>query len=177
MFKRKAICVALLAASAPLFAQTDLTSQINAVNSAITQQKDAEAAAQAARAEKYHQWELQQQRQAAQAAKAAAAARAREQARLDRIAAQRQAQAAKEEQYQDQLRDLSLQQKKLQLQAEQVQVMRENDMIDQKLKRESAETDLVQSRADANRNVSQGAKTLLEDTGKARVKKESGWFH
>ena len=35
----------------------------------------------------------------------------------------------------------------------------------------------LQSNAGANRNVSEGAKPLLEDAGKAEVKESGGWFN
>jgi hypothetical protein len=84
--------------------------------------------------------------------------------------------AAKQSAYEDQQRDMDLQERKLKLQAEQVRVNRENDVIDAQLKRENAQTDVVQSNADANRNISEGGKSLLEDTGKAKVKEASSWF-
>jgi hypothetical protein len=83
---------------------------------------------------------------------------------------------AKQSAYEDQQRDMDLQERKLKLQAEQVRVNRENDVIDAQLKRENAQTDVVQSNADANRNISEGGKSLLEDTGKAKVKEASSWF-
>jgi len=158
-------------------AQTNLTDQINAVGSAVAEQKSQEAAEQAARYAQYQQAQADQRRANEAQQRAAAAARAKEQARLNQIAAARQAREAKDEAYQDQLRDLALQQKRLELQAQQTAVTRENDMIDQKLKHDAAETDLVQSRADATRNVSQGEKKLLQDTGTAEVKKSSSWFN
>lgn len=166
-----------LAVSLSAFAQTSLTDQINAVGAAVSEQKDQEAAEQATRDAQYQRAQAEQRRAAEANTRAAAAARATERARLDKLAAARQAREAKDESYQDQLRDLDLQQKKLQLQAQQTAVNRENDMIDQKLKHDAAETDLVQSKADANRNLSQGEKTLLQDSGTAKVKKASSWFN
>ncbi|APR93815.1 hypothetical protein PATSB16_04710 [Pandoraea thiooxydans] len=78
--------------------------------------------------------------------------------------------------YQDQLRSLQIEREQLQLQAMKARVARANDFIDQELRQDAAQTDVVQSRADANRALSQGTKSLLEDTGKARVKNASGWF-
>ena len=72
----------------------------------------------------------------------------------------------------------------LDIQSKKTQVSRENDIIDSKLNAQKAKTDLTQSEADANRNLSTGTKTLLEKEGnaaelkgQAAVKKESGWFH
>lgn len=171
-----AACILLASATCPAVAQTNLSAQISAVNSAIDQQKSDEAAAQAARAAEIRRQQLAQQAEQDRENRVADAARAKEQARQAQIAAENRARQAKQEAYQDQLRDLDLQEKKIRLQAQQTAVNRENDMIDQKLKREAAETDLVQSHADAARNISEGDKSLLEDTGKAKVKDASGWF-
>jgi hypothetical protein len=169
--------VLLLAVTSAAMAQTNLSDQINAVNSAVTQQRTDEEAQEAAQQEQYQQQQAAEQRAADQRARSETAARAAAQARQTKIDAARQAREAKDEAYQDQLRDLDLQQKKLELQAQQTAVNRENDMIDQKLKHDAAETDLVQSKADANRNVSQGEKSLMQDTGTAAVKKSSSWFN
>lgn len=167
----------VLFVSASALAQTNLTDQINAVGTAVAEQRNQEATEQATRDAQYQQAQAEQRRADEARERASAAARAKEQARVEQLAAARQAREAKDEAYQDQLRDLELQQKKLELQAQQTAVNRENDMIDQKLKHDAAETDLVQSKADANRNLSQGEKTLLQDSGTAKVKKASGWFN
>jgi hypothetical protein len=64
----------------------------------------------------------------------------------------------------------------LELQAAKARVDRANDLINAELKRTDAQTDVIQSQADANRNISSGAKVLLERTGEAEVKKQSGVF-
>lgn len=169
-------CAALLAASVSSLAQTNLTSQINAVNSAVVKEKQDEAAVRAAREAHMRQSRLDQQHKAQIKERAAVAARTKEQDRLNRIEAQKQAREVQLESYQNQLREIDLQQKKLQLQTQQTRVSRENEAIDQQLKREAAKTDLIQAQADSQRNLSEGSKSLMEDVGKAKVKDSGGWF-
>ena len=69
-----------------------------------------------------------------------------------------------------------MEERKLELARKKARVSREDDFIEQELKREAAKTDVIQSDADATRNVSGGTKTLMEKEGEARVKKESGFF-
>ena len=82
----------------------------------------------------------------------------------------------RDQSYEDELRKLELEERKLELTRKKARVSREDDFIDQELKREAAKTDVIQSDADAARNLSGGAKSLLEKEGEARVKKESGFF-
>lgn len=168
---------ALLLVPSVASAQSTLSDQINAVDAA--QQNHDYVARQA--------WDAQQRAQqaayaAAQAREARAAAAARE------VAAARQkkldAKEDRDQAYEDKLRDLDLQEREVSLQAKKTAVSRENDIIDSDLQKKSAETDLIKSRADSNRNLSEGTKTLLEKNGnraelegQAAVKKESGWFH
>lgn len=116
-------------------------------------------------------------------AKAAAKARAEAQARARAKEAIRQreydnymADKKRDQSYEDELRKLELEERKLELARKKARVSREDDFIEQELKREAAKTDVIQSDADATRNVSGGAKTLMEKEGEARVKKESGFF-
>ncbi len=78
--------------------------------------------------------------------------------------------------YEDELRKLQLESMKLELQAKAARVQRENDFIEQELKERAAKTDVIQSEADANRNISTGSKDLLQSEGKAREKKASSWW-
>ncbi|AWX16036.1 hypothetical protein CEP48_07570 [Mergibacter septicus] len=78
--------------------------------------------------------------------------------------------------YEDLLRLLQLEAMKLELERKKARVKREDDFIEQELKREAAKTDVIQSDADARRNISKGTETLLIKEGEARVKKESGFF-
>ena len=126
----------------------------------VSDQIDAVYRAQQAermREEQYQRaWESQQARLAAQQ-------------RNERLAdEQRRAAAIKRDQgYQDQLRALDLEQKKLQLEKLKSRTARENDFIDRELKRLDAQTDAIQSEADTNRNLSEGAKTYLHKAGEA----------
>jgi hypothetical protein len=54
-------------------------------------------------------------------------------------------------------------------------VKRADDYIDQELNREKAKTDVIQSDADANRNVSTGAKNMMTGIGKGEENKTKGW--
>jgi hypothetical protein len=75
--------------------------------------------------------------------------------------------------YEDKLREVELQAKMLELKRAEVRVSRENDVIDHDLRHEDAQTDVVQSGADATRNVSEGAKSLMQGLGDATVKSQS----
>lgn len=173
--KRVAL-LAFLALPCSGFAQS-LTDQINAVSAAQDQN---EAAARQAWAEQQAELRHQEQAQAARAQQARRQAEAVAAARRAKL----EAREAKDEAYADKLRELDLQSRELDLQAKKTDVSRENDIIDSTLKQKDAAADLTRSQADANRNVSQGAKVLMEKNGakaelegQAAVKKESGWFH
>lgn len=132
-----------------------------------------------------------QQAQARAAAKAKAAAAAKAKAKAQALAKEREkaeairqreyqeymADKKRDQSYEDELRLLELEERKLELARKKARVKREDDFIDQELKRENARTDVIQSEADVNRNISSGSKTLLEKEGEARVKKESGFFN
>ena len=91
-----------------------------------------------------------------------------------RVKAGEQAADKKRDQnHEDQLRELDIEARKLQLEAMKTRVSRENDYIDRELQREGAETDVTQSHADSVRNLSIGAKSLLERTGEAEVRAAS----
>lgn len=120
------------------------------------------------------------ERVAAQAAaKAAAAAKvaAENRAIKEKVAAEAYADKKRNQGYEDSLRDLEIQKQKLALAREEARVKRENDFIDQELKSKAAQTDVIQSHADANRNISEGGRDLLQSEGKAREKDAGGWFN
>lgn len=151
----------------PAFA--DLGSDISAVAAAESsgQQAEARAAAKA--------------RAAAQAAAKARAAAQAEIRRKQEAIEQREydnqmADKKRDQSYEDELRQLEIEERKLELARKKARVNRENDFIEQELKRESAKTDVIQSGADSARNLSSGSKTLMEKEGEAKVKKESGFF-
>ncbi len=83
---------------------------------------------------------------------------------------------ARDQSYEDELRRLEIQKQKLAL-AGRGPGKRENEFIDQELKSKAAQTDVIQSHADANRNLSEGGRDLLQSEGKAREEKASGWFN
>lgn len=182
MKKSIPIVVALaLMAPAQLHAAS-LADQIEAVNQAKKQEEaNNQAAEDASRAAAAAQQAAQQEQ----------TRRADEQRRSIQITAQRKVDAEKaagaaavqakaqdaaadkkrDQDYQDKLRDMDLQRKQLEFEREKARVARENDFIDQDLKAQAASTDVVQSNADANRNVSQGLKDLMSKTGDARVQR------
>ena len=74
------------------------------------------------------------------------------------------------------MRALELEERRLALQAKRARTARANDYIDAELRDSAARTDVIQSEADSARNVTSGAKSLLEDTGKADVNRSSRLF-
>jgi len=155
--------------SFPAYADPALTSQINAVHAAELEQqraRDAEEAKWRAETERRQADEAARQERAERARVAAAKARA------DELKSDKQ----RDQVYEDKLRDLEIQQRAIALQKEQKRANREDDFIDEELHMHKAQADVVQSNADANRNVSEGTKSLLTDTGKAEVKESSRWF-
>ena len=148
--------VALLFITVSATAQT-LTDQINAVdaaqqqNAAVQQQRAAEeqAVVDAKQAEL---------RRAIQQQNAAAATKQKQKAEAA------EADKKRDQSYEDQLRDLEVQRQALELQAGKNYVNRQNDYIDQELQKNAAETDVIKSEAEANRNISSGAKTYLENS-------------
>lgn len=121
-----------------------------------------------------------QQAEARAAAKARAAAQAeirrKQEAIEQREYDNQMADKKRDQSYEDELRQLEIEERKLELARKKARVNRENDFIEQELKRESAKTDVIQSGADSARNLSSGSKTLMEKEGEAKVKKESGFF-
>jgi len=179
-----AISLFVLAAS-PANAQS-MQDQLKALESA---ENDIKAKQEARRQE----YQRQQEAQAAQER----AKRAEEQARMEKqreedarnrriasekaeaIAKQQREAAAKErdkkEAYNDELKRMALEEKQLELQVKKAKVKRADDYIDQELNREKAKTDVIQSDADANRNVSTGAKNMMTGIGKGEENKTKGW--
>jgi hypothetical protein len=126
--------------------------------------------------------EIQKERQrranaAAAANKKAAAAAAERQARQDKLDAEATKDKKRDQNYEDELRSLEIQKQKLALAKEEARVKRENEYIDQELKHKAAQTDVVQSEADATRNISEGGRDLMKSTGKAEENKSDSWFN
>lgn len=180
------LLIGVLASPAAL-AQNTLTDQINAVDAAQARQQAAIRAQQEAQraAELAYQRQQQEQQRAAVAAQrrreeaAAAQQKQREEAAAAEKYRQGQEAAAdkkRDQDYQDQLRNIEIEQKKISLEEEKAKQARINEYIDQDLKEKSANTDVIQSNADANRNISSGEKTFLEKKGEAEIKSQSGIF-
>lgn len=178
--KKTLLFTTFMMSSVSAFAAPPLTDQINAVYAVEEQRKQAEEAAEANYQAQQRALELQAAQQAAQQA-------ANQQLKIKRAEEQKRAANAqktaaalaekkRDQAYEDQLRTLEIQKKTIELQAMQAQVNRATDYIDQDLKNRAAQTDVIQSQADATRNLSEGTKSLLIDTGKAKVEDASGIF-
>ncbi|EKI7040968.1 TPA: DUF5384 family protein [Escherichia coli] len=157
-----------------------LQSQIAAIAQAENEGRAKEQQAEDARKELIRQ---QVQAERVRREKTAAAAAAREKQRIaaeNERRAKREAELAndkkRDQAYEDELRKLQLESMKLELQAKAARVQRENDFIEQELKERAAKTDVIQSEADANRNISSGSKELMQSEGKAREKKANSWW-
>lgn len=162
-----------------LAAQAD-AGQFDQLHQIEVQQQQVEAAQQAAY---QRQWEEQQAKaqardEANRRARAAAQARAAEQAAAERkaVAQENTRLRTRAEQQEDEDRALDIEERKLKLQTMKAKADRANDYIDADLRSSAAQTDVVQSKADATRNVSSGTKALLEDTGKADVNRSNKLF-
>lgn len=155
-------------------------SQFDQLHQIEVQQQQVDAAQQA---------EYRRQVAAAQAKTAASEAISRgnrlaaQKHAAERAAAERQAKVqdsnrlrARAENAEDEDRSLDIEERKLHLQALKAKTDRSNDYIDAELHNSAAKTDVIQSNADATRNVSSGAKALLEDSGKADVNRSTKWF-
>jgi hypothetical protein len=150
-------------------AQSSLTDQINAVHEVELRQQAADQAAAAA-------WQAEREAERNKRDQARAAYFADQKARADARAAQALADKKRDQNYEDQQREVALEEQKLKLQMLKAKADRANEYVDQDLHREAAQTDVIQSQADASRNLSEGGKSLLQSTGEAEVKDASGWF-
>jgi len=150
------------------YAQTSMQEQINAMKTIQSEQQTAVANAQAEKAR------LQRQREAAERAR---------QSKLHAEAKAKQAQAHEEQMadkkrdqaYEDQQRQLVLESQRLDIEMKTAKIKRADDYIDQDLAREKAKTDVIQSDADAKRNVSKGAENMMTGVGEAS-KPKKGFF-
>ncbi|EBB5174560.1 hypothetical protein FGT65_22815 [Salmonella enterica subsp. enterica serovar Cerro] len=158
-----------------------LQDQLSAVAQAEQQGKSEEQRLRDIQQEKINAAErLDRQRRASAVAEAnrkAAIASAEKKARREKIEAEVKADKTRDQGYEDELRSLEFQKQKLALAREEARVKRENEFIDQELKNKAAQTDVIQSNADSNRNMSEGGRDLMKSEGKAREKKASGWFN
>lgn len=160
---------------------SSLQEQLSAVAQAEQQGKAEEQRLSDIQQEKINAAErLERQRRASAVAEAnrkAAIASAEKKARREKIEAEVKADKTRDQGYEDELRSLEIQKQKLALAREEARVKRENEFIDQELKNQAAHTDVIQSNADSNRNMSEGGRDLMKSEGNAREKKASGWFN
>ncbi|KAE8178204.1 DUF5384 family protein [Photobacterium carnosum] len=123
----------------------------------------------------------QKRKQAEQSARLRHKKALEKQKRLDALhqekVAERLADKYRDQEYQDKLRDLEFKSKMIAIQKESARAARENDFIDVELNRQKAKTDILQSEADATRNVSKGTQNLMESEGRAKEDANSGWFN
>lgn len=148
-----------------VYAQTSMQEQLNAMKAVQSEQQGVAANAQADAVK------AQRQREAAERArqnKLHAEALAKQKQAYD----EQMADKKRNQTYEDQQRQLVLDSQKLDLEAKAAQVKRANDYIDQDLAREKAKTDVIQSDADANRNVSKGAENMMTGVGAASQPKK-----
>jgi hypothetical protein len=179
------IVAALIGASVSVPAQSALDLQIEAVRRAQEERKAQEAAAQAdleRRAREDYERRLAQEALDREAAREIEAKRIEAQRERDRAERARQAALAakqaeleaRERAFEDQKRTLELESEKVDLDVKKARATRTHDFVDQELKRMEATTDVVQSGADAARNVSEGVKNKLSAESDANKKK--GFF-
>ncbi|EFB3259640.1 hypothetical protein FLN92_07000 [Escherichia coli] len=176
--KKVFLCAILASLSYPAIASS-LQDQLSAVAEAEQQGKNEEQ-------RQHDEWvaernrEIQQEKQRRANAQAAAnkrAAAANKKARQDKLDAEASADKKRDQSYEDELRSLEIQKQKLALAKEEARVKRENEFIDQELKHKAAQTDVVQSEADANRNMTEGGRDLMKSVGKAEENKSDSWFN
>lgn len=174
--KQVYLMLALAALSLPAVAQ----SPFDQLHQVEQQQQQAEADRQA---ELKRQYDAERARQAAQAADYQRKKLAAEQQAQARRQAERKEQQAENkrlqergERFEDEDRALALEERRLKLEAMKARAARTNDYIDAELRESAAKTDVIQSEADATRNVSAGAKTLMENSGEAEVNRSRKLF-
>jgi hypothetical protein len=166
-------CLSLLALSAHA-GPFDQLERIETEHAQV--QADRQAAAQ-------QQWQahraaVEAREKAARQTRAVAHQKAAERAEAQRqaVAAENARLRSRAETREDEAHALEIEERKLRLQTLKAKADRSNDYIDAELRSSAAKADVVQSEADANRNISSGTKALLEDTGKASVNKSTRWF-
>lgn len=163
-----------------LLAMPTLAGQFDNLYQIEQQTKQAEAAAEA---ERIRQAAAERSREEARSAADRRQRAVAQQAAQQRALEQRKTQElehkrvqTREEGFEDELRALELEERRLALQAKRARTARANDYIDAELRDSAARTDVIQSEADSARNVTSGAKSLLEDSGKAEVNRSSRLF-
>lgn len=157
----------LFVMSSTSYAQSSLQDQISVLHNEQNKINAEENRRRAiAQQQEQERQKLLSDQQEAQLRAQRAAAAAREKERLsDKV---------RNQSYEDENRQIDLELRRAALEKEKARAKRSNEYIDQELKREGAMTDVVQSQADAKRNVSQGEKEMMGGIGKGAAK--SGWF-
>lgn len=160
----------------PLMAQT----QFEQLHQIEVQQEQAEGVQ---RTEQQRAYEIERSRQQAQEQayqrqRQAAAQQAQAQAQAARKAKQEENKHLQErgERFEDEDRALALEERRLKLDAMKARAARTNDYIDAELRESAAKSDVIQSQADATRNVSSGAKSLMESSGDAEINRSKKLF-
>lgn len=151
-------------------AQPSLQQQIETVRQAEVSEQQAQARAHAAAV-------AEEKKRAAQKAEE----QRQEQERIDAAMAAKNAEIQsdkkRDQAFEDKVRDMQLEDAKLDLDMKRAKVNRANDYIEQELKAQAADTDVVQSRADVARNIADGAKEKMKSEGKAEERKAGGsWW-
>ncbi len=177
--KKVFLCAILASLSYPAIASS-LQDQLSAVAEAEQQGKNEEQ-------KQHDEWVAERNREIQQEKQRRANARPpltkerqrhlNKKARQDKLDAEASADKKRDQSYEDELRSLEIQKQKLALAKEEARVKRENEFIDQELKHKAAQTDVVQSEADANRNMTEGGRDLMKSVGKAEENKSDSWFN
>ncbi len=165
-----ALAISLPAAANQFEQLYQIEQQTKQAEAAAEAERIREAAAARARADAREEAERRQRAAAQQAAHK----RADEQRAL--AAAEQKRARSREESFEDELRALELEERRLELQAKRARAARANDYIDAELRDQAARTDVIQSEADSLRNVTSGTKALLEDAGQAEVNRSKRIF-
>jgi hypothetical protein len=160
---KKTICALLIAITSPIALSQSLQDQLNSVNNAYQANQNAEQQRQNDMRRQAAEAQAKRDAQAA-AAQASRDAQAAEQAK---IAARDR---ARNQAYEDEQRLLNLEERRAQVAGSKAQAKRANDYIDSDLKKKNAQADVVQSEADANRNISKGAGDMMSGVGKGAAK-------
>ena len=180
--KHSVLCFILGISCLTTFSTTasSLQSQLSAIAQAENEGKAQEKRAEDSRREIERQQANAERLRREKAAALAATREKQRQTAENEKKAKREAELAenkkREQQYQDELRRIELENRKLELEAKKARVKRANDFLDQELKERAAKTDVIQSEADARRDISSGSKELLKSEGKAREKEASSWW-
>ncbi|ENG9096174.1 TPA: hypothetical protein J1222_000002 [Escherichia coli] len=156
--------------------QEQLAAIARAENEGKAEEKRIEDARKEQERQRANAERIRKEKAAAMAAAKEKQRRAAEFERKAKLEAEMAADKKRDQDYEDQLRQLELENRKLELEAKRARVNRANDFLDQELKERAAQTDVIQSEADARRNISTGTKELLQSEGKARESKADSWW-